>query len=443
MTSTQSAPAPDPQHGSLAEWLSYLESLNIREINLGLERVNEVASRLNLEQPSHPVISVAGTNGKGSSVAIADAIYRRAGYRTAVYMSPHLLRFTERIKIDGEEVSEAALCRAFAKINHARGDVPLTYFEFATLAAFLLVAESDIDLAIFEVGLGGKLDAVNWYDADLAIVTSIGLDHTEWLGDTREKIAVEKAGIFRPDAWAVSSDPDTPDTIFEAAHAINTKLSVFGADYGIEVTDLAWHWWARSDSGANELLAELPPPRLSGSFQYRNAAGVIKAVKLLADRLPVDDEHIRQALADVRLPGRFQTTSLAGVEWVLDVAHNAQAAMALAENLASLPRVSRCHIVMGMLSDKDHRGVVGILAPFVTDWNFVSLPSPRAVDGSELEEKCQDLLLNRNTINFATVAEALKAIRAIAEQGERVIVCGSFVTVGAALRELQLELGTS
>lgn len=429
-----------PSHpgSTLESWLAYLENLNAQEINLGLERMNQVAARMGLGQPSAVCISVAGTNGKGSSVAVLERIYACSGYRVGCYSSPHLVRYTERIRIDGREVEPDALCAMFARINEARGDIPLTYFEFGTLAALLLFVEAELDVIVLEVGLGGRLDAVNWVDADLALMTSIGLDHTEWLGDTREAIGREKAGIFRKDRWAVTSDPDTPDSVFTVARECGAKLSVLGVDYGFNLGDGHWDWYARL---TGRLLANLPEPNLDGSFQYRNFAGVLMGVELLAERLPVKDAALREAISTVQIAGRFQQVRKNGLHYILDVAHNPQSASALAENLQRLPEVRRSFMLVGMLSDKDRRGVIGILAPFGDDWSFVSLPSARATQAETLAKECVDLLLGRKPAVHTDVASALSVIHAQAQPGDRIIISGSFVTVGEALRHLN-ELDT-
>lgn len=438
------APRPPAGHrfATLAEWLRYLEGLHVSEINLGLERMHAITARMGLAQPAYPTISVAGTNGKGSSVALLEAVYREAGYRVGSYTSPHLERYTERVRVGGIEVDEALLCEKFAEIDAARGEIPLTYFEFGTLAALLVFAESDLDLGVFEVGLGGRLDAVNWVDADLSVVTTIGLDHTEWLGDTREAIGREKAGIFRRGHWAVSSDPDTPDSVFEVARAAGSHLAVLGADYGADRREDGWDFWSKI---TQTVIEALPVPHLPGRFQYRNAAGVLQAVALMHHRIEVHESAIRRALGSVRLAGRFQQLTVADVSFVLDVAHNPQSATALADNLHTLAPARRTFMLIGMLSDKDHRGVVGILAPFAAHWFFVSLPSPRATDPEVLAEECQDLLLEQPVEVCADLREALERLRGLAEPGDRVIVSGSFVTVGEALRELRAvwEAGVS
>lgn len=441
MSSESSLPAkvaPVYPGSELSEWLRYLETLNAQEINLGLERMHQVAGRMGVQQPDAVCISVAGTNGKGSSVALLERIYQVAGYRVGCYSSPHLVRYTERIRINGQEVDESALCRTFAAINEARGEIPLTYFEFGTLAALILFAEAALDVVVLEVGLGGRLDAVNWVDSDIAILTSIGLDHTEWLGDTREAIGREKAGIFRPDRWAVASDPDTPDSVFAVARDRNTHLALLGVDYGFNQDGATWDWYSRV---TDRILPALPAPNLAGSFQYRNFAGVLQAVDLLRERRPVSDEALREAVASVEIAGRFQQLRLGGLHYILDVAHNLQSASALGENLHRLPDVRRTFVLIGMLSDKDHRGLVGVLAPYGDDWSFVSLPSPRARSGADLAEQCLDLLLGRKPNVYPDVASALERIHAEAVPGDRIIISGSFVTVGGALKVLETRGG--
>lgn len=418
---------------TLAEWLAWQESLHATEIELGLERCRQVAANLGLLQPNHAVISVAGTNGKGSSVAMLDRILRHAGYRVGSYTSPHLIRYNERIRIQGEEVTDAALCRAFERINNARGDISLTYFEFGTLAALELLRESGVDVAILEVGLGGRLDAVNILDADAALVTAIDLDHQNWLGDTRELIAVEKAGIFRGGRPAVCSDPSPPQTLRDYAAEIGTQLTVYTQDFSIQRSTDHWSW-----STAGTTLSDLPYPDHFNECQIQNAAGVLMVLHELRERFPVSVAAVRDGLAEFRLSGRFQ--QLPGeIQYVLDVAHNRQAARILVENLQRVPARGRTHIIIGMLRDKDRPGVFEILETLADSWHTVSLHNSRGSQAETLTAELHALGTRKPVQTYADMETALKSVRAQAVMGDRILITGSFLTVGAALKLLEIK----
>lgn len=418
---------------TLAEWLAWQESLHATEIELGLERCRKVAANLGLLQPNHAVISVAGTNGKGSSVAMLDRILRHAGYRVGSYTSPHLIRYNERIRIQGEEVTDAALCRAFERINNARGDISLTYFEFGTLAALELTRESGVDVVILEVGLGGRLDAVNILDADAALVTAIDLDHQNWLGDTRELIAVEKAGIFRGGRPAVCSDPSPPQTLRDYAAEIGTQLTVYTQDFSIQRSTDHWSW-----STAGTTLNDLPYPDHFNECQIQNAAGVLMVLHELRERFPVSVAAVRDGLAEFRLSGRFQ--QLPGeIQYVLDVAHNRQAARILVENLQRVPARGRTHIIIGMLRDKDRPGVFEILETLADSWHTVSLHNSRGSQAETLTAELHALGTRKPVQTYADMETALKSVRAQAVMGDRILITGSFLTVGAALKLLEIK----
>lgn len=418
---------------TLAEWLAWQESLHATEIELGLERCRKVAANLGLLQPNHAVISVAGTNGKGSSVAMLDRILRHAGYRVGSYTSPHLIRYNERIRIQGEEVTDAALCRAFERINNARGDISLTYFEFGTLAALELTRESGVDVVILEVGLGGRLDAVNILDADAALVTAIDLDHQNWLGDTRELIAVEKAGIFRGGRPAVCSDPSPPQTLRDYAAEIGTQLTVYTQDFSIQRSTDHWSW-----STAGTTLSDLPYPDHFNECQIQNAAGVLMVLHELRERFPVSVAAVRDGLAEFRLSGRFQ--QLPGeIQYVLDVAHNRQAARILVENLQRVPARGRTHIIIGMLRDKDRPAVFEVLETLADSWHTVSLHNSRGSQAETLTAELHALGTRKPVQTYADMETALKSVRAQAVMGDRILITGSFLTVGAALKLLEIK----
>ncbi|MDT8384097.1 MAG: bifunctional tetrahydrofolate synthase/dihydrofolate synthase [Gammaproteobacteria bacterium] len=423
---------------TLPEWLRWQESLHPREIELGLERVGEVLLRLELTRPNFKLITVAGTNGKGSSVAMLEAILLAAGYHVGSYTSPHLLRYNERIKVDGRPVDDATLCAAFSRIDAARlgkvsgagasdaATVSLSYFEFGTLAAIDILQRAGVDIAILEVGLGGRLDAVNVLDADVALITAIDVDHVDWLGADRETIAREKAGILRSGRPAVCADPSPPSSLLAYAAQLATPLSLLARDFFItrpEGQEGCWDW-----QGAGQAWRQLPIPALPGAFQLRNAAGVLAALAALAADFPLDQAAICQGLKTVRLPGRFQVLEGLPMQ-ILDVAHNAQSAQALAENLRCLPRAGRTRVVLAMLTDKDIASVVGHLTALVDVWYLAPLDVPRAAPLSQLQAAFGD----ETTEVFASVTAAHRAALAASEPQDLVVVCGSFHTVAAVL----------
>jgi dihydrofolate synthase / folylpolyglutamate synthase len=414
--------SPSPE-ASLDEWLRWQEALHPQAIALGLERVRPVAAALQLPARGLRTITVAGTNGKGSSSALLSEIYRAAGYRVGTYTSPHLLRYNERVAIDGEPLPDADLVRAFVAVERARGNTPLTYFEFGTLAALWLFAQAGLDLQVLEVGMGGRLDAVNLVDADVALITNIGLDHVEYLGVDRAAIGHEKAGILRAGRPAVCVDPEPPHTIAGRAEAIGTSLWQFDEDYRYQVVADAWHW-----QGPGVQYKKLPPPALAGAIQYRNAAGVVAAVTRLQEQLPVPETAIRAGLVRTRLPGRFDRRG----DVLLDVAHNVEAARVLADNLVAAG-LRQCRVVIGMLSDKPVEGFVAALAPVTVTFYVATLPPPRGLSAAQLAGRVAGA--GRGSAQFATVAEAFAQARRDRQEGECVVVCGSFLTV-ASVAEL-------
>jgi dihydrofolate synthase/folylpolyglutamate synthase len=406
---------------SLADWLAFIERQHPQPIALGLDRVLEVRARLKAEI-SCPIITVGGTNGKGSTCAMLESILQAGGYRSALYTSPHLLRYNERVRIAGREAQDAALCDAFAAVESARGGVPLTYFEFATLAAFSLFSKENLDAAVLEVGLGGRLDAVNAVDADCAVLTSIGIDHVEYLGDTRETIGREKAGILRRARPAVIADPDPPQSVLST----DARLLLIGRDFGYVNQGTQWSWWG--PSGKRSGLAH---PALRGAIQLRNASAALAALDCLRERLPLAMQDVRRGLAEVSLPGRFQV--LPGrPQVVLDVAHNPEAAALLAANLGDSGYAPETIAVFGMLMDKDIGGVVRAMAPRITRWHLATLPGPRGADAELLGK----VLLQEKILSpmraHANVRAALAAARSEAGEGDKIVVFGSFLTVADA-----------
>lgn len=410
------------RHSTLHDWLAWQETLHPTPIALGLDRVRAVAGMLDLLHPPYPLITVAGTNGKGSTVALLEALYHAAGYRVGTYTSPHLLRYNERVRIHRAEIDDAALCAAFARIDTARGNTSLTYFEFGTLAALEIFSRHPLDIVILEVGLGGRLDAVNVWDADVALITSIGLDHTAWLGTTREAIGREKAGIFRPGKPAVYSERDIPNSVLDHARAEGTTLYRYGLDYNYTPASTTWAW--RSATRARHAL---PYPALRGAFQLQNAAGALMAIELLHDILPLDQEAVRRGLGEVALAGRFQV--LPGAPCViLDVAHNPHGSAVLAQSLREHPCPGHTHAVFAMLEDKDIPGVVETLAKQIDTWHIAPLPTTRAAPIEQL----RSALSGHVTHEYSDIPHALHGARTQALPNDRIVVFGSFHTVAAA-----------
>lgn len=412
----------------LSEWLAYCERLHPKTIDMGLERVREVAARLGLRFEC-PVITVAGTNGKGSTCAMLEAIALQAGYRTGVYTSPHLVHFEERCRVGGEIVRADALVPHFARVEAAREGATLTYFEFTTLAILSLMAASALDVAILEVGLGGRLDAVNVLDADCAVITSIDLDHMDYLGPDRESIGREKAGILREGRPAIVSDPVPPHSVLQYAGAIGADLWLLGRDFNFSGDKQQWAW-----AGRGRRYAGLAYPALRGANQLLNASGVLAALEALRQRLPVTAQAVRNGLAMVELPGRFQIVP-GQPTLVLDVAHNPHSVAALAANLDAMGFYPTTHAVFGAMADKDLAPMFAKMAPLVDRWYFTDLPTPRAAAAAALQAQWQAMPARRDVAasTHASPAEALRAAVAAAEPADRILVFGSFYTVGGVL----------
>ena len=423
-----------PRFNTLTDWLAWQETLHPVAIDLGLERVASVARKLDCLQPAPVVITVAGTNGKGSTLAILEAILQRAGYRTGCYTSPHLFHYNERLRIDGDVIADAEWCDAFARIDALRGETSLTYFEFGTLAALDIMQRDTLDVALLEVGLGGRLDAVNIIDADAAIVTSIGLDHTDWLGDTREAIGGEKAGIFRAGRPAICGDAFPPDSLRQRAADTGADLQVIGRDFHLRHSGKRWHW-----QGRDSHYQDLPWPALPGAHQLANAATALAALEMLHDRLPVTESAVAGGLKWVALPGRVQV--LPGkVEQVLDVAHNAQAALALVDALRHRPLAGSTHAVIGMMRDKDIAAFIDALRGQVDHWLPVGLDVDRALPPQQLAEYLQQAQVEGTVTVCPSVAGALETLAGRLQHGDRVLVCGSFYTVAEwSVRDINFD----
>lgn len=420
---------------SLDSWLEHCERLHPHNIEMGLDRVRTVAERMALHFDC-PVITVAGTNGKGSTCAMLEACLLQAGYRTGAYTSPHLVHFQERCRIHGETVQPDDLLPHFERVEQARlsvspnGVVSLTYFEFTTLAILSLMAASNLEVAILEVGLGGRLDAVNVIDTDCAVITSIDLDHMEWLGTDRESIGREKAGIMRTGCPVVVSDPMPPQSVLDHAVEIGADLWTFGKDFNFTGDKQQWGW-----AGRGRRYSGLAYPALRGANQLVNASGVLAALEALRSRIPVTAQAVRNGLAMVELPGRFQIVP-GQPALVLDVAHNPHAVAALAENLDAMGFYPTTHAVFGAMADKDVAPMLRRVGALVDRWYFCDLPTPRAARAEELQAQWK-LGEIRSSVQAGTYIDpqsALQAAVAAADPADRIVVFGSFFAVGGVLK---------
>lgn len=405
----------------MVTWLHYLEHLHAQAIELGLDRIRQVAVHLQLLQPARVVFTVAGTNGKGTTCCTLESILIAAGLRVGVYSSPHLLRYTERVRIQGAELPETRHCQAFADIEAGRGAVSLTYFEFGTLAALQLFRQANLDVVILEVGLGGRLDATNIVDADVAVVTSIALDHTDWLGNDRDSIGREKAGIFRRSKPAVVGEPNMPPSIADVAYETGAVLLRRGREWDFSIQRDSWSWQNKQRE-----LSGLPMPNVP----LANAATALTALNY--SPLNVSEDAIRQGMKQATLPGRFQIVREKPM-LILDVAHNPHAAAYLASRLAALPKAGKIRAVTGMLADKDIPGTLSHLQPLVDEWYCAPLDVPRGATVGQLTEHLH------HSQSFSDVASAWRQAMAASTEQDIVIVCGSFHTVAQVMEALDEE----
>lgn len=421
---------------TLAEWLELQQSVHVRGIDLELSRVSRVAARLGVDKPHCPVVTVGGTNGKGSVVTFLESLALASGVNPGLFTSPHLIRYNERIRIGGAEASDDELIDAFERIENARAETTLTYFEYNTLAALLVFAARRTDLMILEVGLGGRLDSTNIVDSDVAVVCSIGFDHRDWLGDTLEAIGREKAGIFRRGCPAILGFPDMPQSVFDSIEACGATPVVAGRDFHWDIRDEAAPAMSRwSFRGSSAVLDDLPAPSLPGSIQYRNAATAFAAAERMPARAGLRLDQAAQALRNASLPGRFQVVPGA-VEWILDVAHNEPAALVLARHLRERPCQGRTLAVVSILADKDAAAIGRALDPVFDHWIICSLNEPRGLTAAQLRDR---LPVEDSRVTLAnSVAEGCERARAVARPGDRVVACGSFLVVSAALQWLRL-----
>ena len=431
--------SPQATSKTLGDWLDHCERLHAKNIDMGLDRVRTVAQRMALRFEG-PVITVAGTNGKGSTCAMLEACLLQAGYRTGVYTSPHLVHFEERCRVHGDTVKPDELLPHFEQVEIARkqaGEVSLTYFEFTTLAILSLLASSQLDVTILEVGLGGRLDAVNIIDADCAVITSIDLDHQDFLGHDRETIGREKAGIMRTGRPVIVSDPVPPQSIIDHAREIGADLWQFGTDFNFSGDKLQWGW-----AGRGRRYSGLAYPALRGANQLVNASGVLSALEALRSRIPVTAQAVRNGLAMVELPGRFQIVP-GQPTLVLDVAHNPHAVAALTENLDAMGFYPTTHAVFGAMADKDLAPMLARVGALVDRWYFCDLPTTRAASAEQLQAAWQQSN-NRKDVSANTYLDpqaALQAAVLAADPADRIVVFGSFFTVGGVLKDGIPRLG--
>ena len=416
---------------TLRDWLDWQEGLHHQVIDLGLERVATVFRALIPTGINAPVITVAGTNGKGSCIAMLESIYRAQGYRVGAYTSPHILRYNERIRINGEPVADEPIIAAFKRIEACRNGVSLSYFEFSTLAALDIFCSAHLDVLLLEVGLGGRLDAVNIVDPDVAIISSIDIDHAEWLGDTREAIAVEKAGIFRAHKPAIVGDPDPPCSLLAVALEKQADLLLLGRAFHYQRHTHAWDWqWSEYQHNG------LPFPALKGSHQFRNAAAVLTAVHQLQSSLPITTSAIHQGLSGVQLKGRFQLIN-ASVPVLLDVGHNPQAVKTLYEYVHDVFPHKRIHAVFAMMKDKDIKAVIDIMSPLIYDWTLAPLQNQRAASSELLLDLFAQAKITAVRGNFANFTAAIQQVEHNAQPEDLILVFGSFFLVSAYLAEYE------
>ena len=416
---------------TLPEWLNWQETLHFTEVDPGLERIGYVWRKM-ASSPKLPftVVTVAGTNGKGSSVAMLESILRNAGYKTGTYTSPHILKYNERICIDNTPIDDDSICQAFQRIDSARAEVSLTYFEFATLAAVDIFCRQNIDIALLEVGMGGRLDAVNLFDADIALITPISLDHINWLGTTREQIGCEKAGIITAKKPVVCSE-DPPQSVMTQALSLGSELFQQGQDFFVKKNLNDWQW-----SNKQSKLINLPFPALEGDYQLQNAAAVIEVISILVENdFSISQQNIKDGLTSVKLAGRFQRIP-GDVELILDVTHNQQGAINLEKLLTEISTTGRTFAVIGMLKDKDAAAIAEILKYKIDTWYVAGLNGERGMSSTILADQLKPYIEQQKIKQFDMVCLAYQHAMQIAERGDRILVFGSFHTVEAVLRLL-------
>lgn len=418
----------------LADWLDWQEGYHPRTIDLGLERAARVFKALNPDAVKPPTIIVGGTNGKGSCIAFMEAIYRAQGYRVGVYTSPHILRYNERIKIDAQPVSDQLICQTFERIDAVRNEVSLSYFEFGTLAALDIFWRSGLDVQLLEVGLGGRLDAVNIVDSSVSLITSICIDHVDWLGETRDAIGFEKAGIFRSEIPAVVGDLNPPESLLQSAAEIKTPLLRINHEFDFQINQDGWDWYCQGNNQQEYL--SLPAPGLKGEHQYRNASNVLMVLTQMQDCLPVSELSIHQGLQNIQLKGRFQLID-GDIPVLLDVAHNPQAVRALRNYLDDCFSGKKIHAVFSMMRDKDIKGVIEIIKPIINHWFIAPLSSPRAARMSFMKDCFRQCKLSNVAFVYEDFSEAFSAAEKNAKKGDLILIFGSFFLVSEYLAKIE------
>ncbi len=421
---------------SLTEWLKWQEGFHPRSIDLGLERAATVYKALNPEAIKPPTIIVAGTNGKGSCIAFLETIYKEQGYRVGTYTSPHILKYNERIKINGESVSDEKICQAFARIDAVRNEVSLSYFEFGTLAALDIFWRSALDVQLLEVGLGGRLDAVNILDSDVSLITSISIDHIDWLGETRDAIAYEKAGIFRTGVSAVIGDLAPPDSLINCADKKKTPLFRINQEFNFQKKNIGWDW--SSTMHKSRKYEFLPQPSLKGEHQYQNAAAVLMTVTEMEDYLPVSEKAIHQGLKNTQLKGRFQLIK-GDIPVLLDVAHNPQAVEALYDYLTDCFAGLKIYAIFSMMKDKDIKGVIKIISPAIHQWFVSPLNNPRTASQLHMQACFSECALEHVNFGYKDFSETYTAAEKSAEEGSLILIFGSFFLVSEYLEKMQVN----
>ncbi len=426
---------PKVEFNTLDQWLSWIESCHPSEIELGLDRLRQVYEAMALDLSHSRKVIIGGTNGKGSTVAMLDQILRDQGYSVGCFTSPHFIRYNERVKLAGQPVNDEILIDAFRAIEAARGEISLTYFEYNTLAALYVFAQQKPDVALLEVGLGGRLDAVNIIDADIAVVTTVSVDHVDWLGDDREQIGYEKAGIYRSGAVAVCGDANPPQKLIDYATEINADLHLRNRDFNLQVgVDGIWGWNGVTAAKDAVELTGLPDIHLPKA----NAATVLQVLQLID--MPISYDKVPASLANASLTGRMQKISFNGFPYTLDVAHNPEAAEYLAGRLQASPAEGRTLMLLGMLADKDIDQVLNFLVPVVDHWSLATLAVPRGQTSEQLQQKLaiQGVAVE-STAAYDSVQEALAGLEGLLQKGDRVIVAGSFFTVAGALTAMNMD----
>ena len=418
---------------SLDEWLAWQEQLHFTAIELGLDRCRKVADAMHLLPPQYFVINIAGTNGKGSCAVMLESILRDAGYKVGLYTSPHLVRYNERIRINGREASDSILCGSFSRIDRARNSISLTYFEFGTLAAMDIFQKNDIDIAIMEVGMGGRLDAVNMLDANVSLISTIDIDHEKWLGNDRNSIAREKSGIFRSMRPAICADLNPPESIPEIANLVGANLLRSGHEFSHKISPSSWTW-----QSGEVRITDLPIPG-DLNFQVENASGVLMVLQTITEYFPVEKQSIIKGLEKFRLPGRFHVVP--GImPIIMDVAHNRQSAANLAVNISNLVNTGKIKLVLAMLKDKNHSAFITELLPYVDTWYLSTLGTNRGATSTELANTLKLIDKTAEMYTFNNLDNAISRAYSEATSGDRLLISGSFITVGIAINYFGVEI---